>query len=195
MANVDHDAPELGVADRRVADGSSTADGSTATAAEQTADRVSSTAADSERASDDDSCCGCLPPDATLRHTILGMLPLVSSGLGLLGCFPKTLATKLLPSITPLLASLQDVCKAPANRGKESPAASFSDDFNLSAPTSFESSHPYSLSSLSTEISPPSAPSFIIEHEVRSEGHSNCLWLSFDRRCATVEGQNLREAV
>ena len=50
--------------------------------------------------------------------------------------------------ITPLLASLQDVCKAPANRGKESPAASFSDDFNLSAPTSFESSHPYSLSSL-----------------------------------------------
>ena len=128
--------------------------------------------------------------DELLRHTALGLLPMMCTGLSLLGCFTRTVARKLLPAIPSLLARLHESGATRHGDGanderrsaksKGAPALDSEEDFNLSRAAKFESPHPYvSDGSRATRL----------KFETRPQGSSNCVWIQLDPRCATIESE------
>ena len=128
--------------------------------------------------------------DELLRHTALGLLPMMCTGLSLLGCFTRTVARKLLPAIPSLLARLHESGATRHGDGanderrsaksKGAPALDSEEDFNLSRAAKFESPHPYVSDGQPCDSS---------EFETRPQGSSNCVWIQLDPRCATIESE------
>ena len=144
-----------------------------------------------------------LPPDAQLRHSVLGLLPMLCSGLMLLGpdACSKAFAAKLLPSITPLLASLYEV--APSH---DDPLADLTEEYHLGPLLKVIESgdHPYKPSysadwtiESTQEVLPSELETSSSSGSCSRDGgscgswahvsHAPCVWLAFDKRCSTVE--------
>lgn len=100
---------------------------------------------------------------------------MMCSGLSLLGSFPKALATRLLPSIAPLLAGLHAAANLPSQLAAPqcSPCPDAHEDFCLSGkPWVVESAHPYTAGGGFTR-------------ELKAADHSSCLRLQLDSKSCT----------
>lgn len=117
-----------------------------------------------------------LGQDERIPEPLTKLLPWLCTGLTLFASFGASVAHRLLPTLVALLRRLCDLTP-PEVSDELSEHAEQSEDFDLGEQSNIiESAHPYQTSCAA-------------EHMIRAPGPSSCLWLLFDERSCTVEGE------